>query len=579
MTGVMKTIFMSVNAQLAEGYNVSYTSAAALTGVPLIISAVTGFGCLVASRVVGKRPLYLGSLLSVFIGAVWNTNVSTSYAQCMAARVFQGLGWGAFDSLVLGSIQDTFYEHERGLRVAIYSVVSVATTWGPPLIGGVASETQVGFGLQFTILSSFFVIAVPAIALGAPETVFDRAYTLAATPAASSTTATSKFKASMSFMPRHGMLSLDTLYNYAVKMKPYTYHYNDKERNTNFATLLLQAPRAMIAPTTLLLFIVSFLPYCALWGLSSSLSLLFNPLPFDRSPREIGILLTGPWLLSTAAVAVFSFGLLPWWRQAHGLSGMGGNWMRSTNGRLSWLRNQWNNISIKNFTFTPKVHMAAIAAGSLCVFVGVLTFGLHIDSSVTVKTEHIITTAEEAASAPSTTESIPSIYALDFLGDRVNFPALSFVLGLLALGAHLLDSATVRPLIKASTSFTSSNLGVALRNTTDMNASVSILRTLMAGIFVIATPNVIWTPFSEGQLRGYCIGVSIAQMVVAASVGTVWWLWGGSNDAIRRWDGKVMKLVNLGDATGATGIVLNPDASGQGPFGMRGRNGSFFDTD
>jgi len=109
ITGVTKTIFMSVNAQLAESYNVSYPAVAALTGVPLILSAFTGFGCLVASRICGKRPLYLASLLLMFIGTVWNTNVATSYAQCMAARVFQGLGWGAFDTLVRGSIQDTYF--------------------------------------------------------------------------------------------------------------------------------------------------------------------------------------------------------------------------------------------------------------------------------------------------------------------------------------------------------------------------------------------------------------------------------------------------------------------------------------
>lgn len=109
MTGVAKTIFMTVNAQLAESYDVSYTAVAALTGVPLILSALTGFVCLLASRMCGKRPLYLASLLLVFIGTVWNTNVRDSFAQCMAARVFQGLGWGAFDTLIMGSIQDTYF--------------------------------------------------------------------------------------------------------------------------------------------------------------------------------------------------------------------------------------------------------------------------------------------------------------------------------------------------------------------------------------------------------------------------------------------------------------------------------------
>jgi len=109
MTGVMKTIFVTVNVQLAQTFQVSYTAAAALTGVPLILSSATGFLSLVASRICGKRPVFLVSLLLVFVGAIWNTNVGSSFGQCMAARVFQGLGWGAFDALVLGSIQDTYF--------------------------------------------------------------------------------------------------------------------------------------------------------------------------------------------------------------------------------------------------------------------------------------------------------------------------------------------------------------------------------------------------------------------------------------------------------------------------------------
>jgi hypothetical protein len=117
MTGVTKTMFMTVNAQLTQGYQVSYTAVAALTGVPLILSAFAGMACLVASKICGKRPLYLASLLLMFIGTVWSTNVVTSYGQCMAARIFQGLGWGAFDTLVLGSIQDTYFVRANLFRV------------------------------------------------------------------------------------------------------------------------------------------------------------------------------------------------------------------------------------------------------------------------------------------------------------------------------------------------------------------------------------------------------------------------------------------------------------------------------
>jgi MFS family permease len=109
LIGGMKTAFISTNSIMSIRYDVSYTSVAALTGVPLILSAFTGLASIIASRIWGKRPIYLASLTLVFIGAMWNMTTLDSFGQCMAARVFQGLGWGAFDTLVVSSIQDTYF--------------------------------------------------------------------------------------------------------------------------------------------------------------------------------------------------------------------------------------------------------------------------------------------------------------------------------------------------------------------------------------------------------------------------------------------------------------------------------------
>jgi hypothetical protein len=85
-----------------------------------------------------------------------------------------------------------------------------------------------------------------------------------------------------------------------------------------------------------------------------------------------------------------------------------------------------------------------------------------------------------------------------------------------------------------------------------MAAGVACWRALVAGIFVMAVPGVVWC--WEG-LKGFCIGIGIAQVVVAATVGTVWWVCG---EAVKRWDGRVMGLVDL--------------------EGLK-RTGSFFDLD
>lgn len=361
--------------------------------------------------------------------------------------------------------------------------------------------------MQFSILSIFFIFAVPAIALGAPETVFDRAYTLAQTPITGLSTASSgQYKTSLPLAPRK-TFSVESVRAYLAKVKPYSYttgYYDSR--------ILLQAPRAFIAPTTILVFLISFLPYCALWGLGHSLSLLFHPMPFRLSPGNLGVLVTGPWIMATATVATFALVLQGWWSNTNTIS----------TSRLQM--------------FAPKTHMITLAVGSILSFIGILTFGLHIDASMT---------------RPEDDDGMTSVYALEYLGKNVNFPAVSFLLGLLAMGVYVLD-ATARPLIRASTMFTSSNLGVALRNTTDMGAGVGFWRSLMTGVFVIAIPNATW---SWDGLRSVCMGFAIAQVIVAAVLGTGWWLWG---EDVRRWDGRVMRLVDLD---------------------MLKRTGSFFDTD
>lgn len=379
-------------------------------------------------------------------------------------------------------------EHERCRRVAVFSVISVATTWGAPLIGGVTSQTGMSYSLQFVILSSLFAVALPLMVLGAPETAFDRAYTLAQTPA----TGTSYMK-SLPLRPRKAV-SVEMCKEYLSKMKPLSYS-GSVDR-----TLLLQAPRALIAPTTALLFVVSLVPVAALWGLASSMSLIFAPMPFMLTPSSLGLLMTGPFLLATIAVAAFAF--TPAW----------------------------------HIHFTPKLHMAAIAAGTILTMTGVLTLGLHISDSMT---------------RPAGDDGMTSVFAQGYLGDHVKLPAIGFALGLVAAGLYVLD-ATSRPTIRRSTQFTSSNLGVALRNTSDMDAAVSIGRTVVAGAFVMAMPNAVWF---TGGLKAACVGVTIAQAVVAGVVAAVWWFW---DENVRRLDGRVMKLVDLD---------------------MLKKSGSFFDMD
>lgn len=119
MCNVMKTALVSVNFVLAQQFGRSYVAITALTGVPLMLSAVTGLLSSTAHKLWGRRPVYLISTVSIFIGLVWASQAGSSYGQLIGARIFQGLGWGAFDTLVAGSISDTFFVSRLSLQVLL----------------------------------------------------------------------------------------------------------------------------------------------------------------------------------------------------------------------------------------------------------------------------------------------------------------------------------------------------------------------------------------------------------------------------------------------------------------------------
>jgi nitrate/nitrite transporter NarK len=88
-------------------------AAAALTGVPWIFGALSGLGSAILAQKIGKRGIYIVSAVLMLVGAIWNMHVYESYAQFMVSRLFQGISWGAYESLVLISVKDMFFVGTR----------------------------------------------------------------------------------------------------------------------------------------------------------------------------------------------------------------------------------------------------------------------------------------------------------------------------------------------------------------------------------------------------------------------------------------------------------------------------------
>lgn len=104
-----KTMFVTVNAVIATELNVTYPTAAALTGVPYIFGGFAALKGHILSRFFGKRGLYLVSATTVLLSMVWNMHILASYPAFMISRILQGLGWGTFEALIAGSISDMFF--------------------------------------------------------------------------------------------------------------------------------------------------------------------------------------------------------------------------------------------------------------------------------------------------------------------------------------------------------------------------------------------------------------------------------------------------------------------------------------
>lgn len=554
----MKTAFVAVHSQLATGYAVSYTAAAALTGVPLMAAAPAGLAALAAARFWGKRPVYLAGAAAVLVGALWSTSggLARSFAQCMAARVFQGLGWGVLDVLVAGSVHDTFFEHERGARLATADLVAAAATWGGPLLGGVVVGSADGSAVvrpQFVVLGSLWCVAAALLALAAPETGYDRSFYSINTPVSAWSIK------ELPLRPRVRLLSLDAVRSYlaAPGLRPASYRRHGRRRSpstgsassssssssasASLLATLLQAPRAMAAPTTLLLALVTLLPFGALWGMAATLSLFFAPLPFDLAPRALGTLLAAPFVLVVVVVGALGLGWPALVDAANAPPSFSTSFPPSSS--ASSIRavvggGAWRRRVLGLTAASPLGRLVAtLAAGSLLVFVGLLALGLYIASCTSLA-------AADAAAAHASAFMVAS-------DTRLRLPAVSFILGLLAAGAYLLDAA-VRPVVRRSAQFTSSNLAIAQRNTVDMCGGVALWRTLVAGAFVVALPNAVW---AWAMLKATSVGIVVAHVLVAAVAAVAWWRY---DETIRRLDGQVMHCVDL--------VMLK-------------RVGSFFDAD
>ncbi|KAI4758891.1 MFS general substrate transporter [Aureobasidium sp. EXF-3400] len=120
----------------------------------------------------GRRPVILICLAILCATSVW-AGEANSYNSLLAARLFQGVGGGAADTLAPDVVGQIFFVHQRGRAMAIYTIFLASGSLIGGLIGGYIT-TSLGWRWTMYIsailsgavlLLSFFFV---------PETLFDR---------------------------------------------------------------------------------------------------------------------------------------------------------------------------------------------------------------------------------------------------------------------------------------------------------------------------------------------------------------------------------------------------------------------
>jgi len=301
VVGILKTILVTVNGVIATELNCSYMAATALTGLPLIIGAFSGMGSTVLALKVGKRGIYLTSSVLLLAGAIWNMHVEQSYAQFMVSRIFQGVAWGAFESLVLTSFNDMFFVHQRSRHVVLYNISNIFFTWGTPILGGYLSQTNQGFRNQIMAINIIQAFSIVFLIFATPETTFSRSSTSTSTSQSPNTTTVSA--------PSAG------------KFKSYlsTLRFTIPSSSSTSKSKMTRPLRALAAPTTILTFLLTAPPTATALAVASTLSLLFSSMPTFLFPARIGYLFIAPLVLSLLLYTASSFTLprAPRSRQAH----------------------------------------------------------------------------------------------------------------------------------------------------------------------------------------------------------------------------------------------------------------------
>jgi MFS family permease len=106
--GALGPLLAPVTGVIAEEFRVSIEKSSLAAGYPLLAAGCMAYVSQIWAPIFGKRSNYIFSSLIYVATCAWCTQVRT-FGEFLAARTVQGLGNGAFESIVISSIGDLYF--------------------------------------------------------------------------------------------------------------------------------------------------------------------------------------------------------------------------------------------------------------------------------------------------------------------------------------------------------------------------------------------------------------------------------------------------------------------------------------
>lgn len=173
---------------IAEEMNITVNTLSQATAWLILTLGLCVFLINPLAKVYGKRPIYLIALIILFACSVW-AGATDTYPSFLGSRIISAIGMAPYEILVLATIKDLYFVHERGTRIAVWNLFLLCGIAGGALISGYIIQ-DLGYRWTFWVCAILYGALLIATFFLVPETTYIRPSSPSSTDQTSSASST-----------------------------------------------------------------------------------------------------------------------------------------------------------------------------------------------------------------------------------------------------------------------------------------------------------------------------------------------------------------------------------------------------